>query len=109
MRLLPMFLLICLDAVAQQPFVARCAACHGADARGTAQGPGLAGNPRVARQSVDELRDYLQHGNVAAGMPSFRELSADDLLTLARYLRRINNDTILTPLTSEAARQIKWG
>src|SRR5436190_1742536 len=107
MRLLPIVLLICLTAVAQQPFLERCSGCHGADARGTAQGPGLAGNPRVARQSVDELRDYLQHGNVAAGMPSFHELPADELLALARYLRRINNDTILTPLASEAARQIK--
>src|SRR5690348_17763362 len=109
MLLLPLFLLFVLEAAAQQPFVARCAGCHGADARGTAQGPGLAGNPRVARQSVEQLRDYLQRGNVAAGMPSFHELPADDLLTLARYLRRINNDTILTPLASETARPITWG
>src|SRR3954447_25458830 len=102
MPLLLIFLLAGFQAIAQQPFVARCSGCHGADARGTAQGPGLAGNPRVARQSVEQLQEYLQHGNVAAGMPSFQELPAEELLTLARYLRRINNDTILTPLAAEA-------
>jgi PQQ-dependent dehydrogenase (methanol/ethanol family) len=102
-------LILSFPLAAQQPFVARCAGCHGADARGTAQGPGLAHNPRVARQSVDELRDYLQRGNVAAGMPSFKDLPADELLTLARHLRRINNDTILTPLASGVEPRIKWG
>ena len=75
---------------------------------GTAAGPGLAQNPRVARQSIDELRDYLERGNVAAGMPSFKALPADELLALARHLRRINNDTILTPLASDAAPRIRW-
>jgi PQQ-dependent dehydrogenase (methanol/ethanol family) len=102
-------LLFPFQLAAQQPFAARCASCHGADARGTAQGPGLAGNARVARLSIGELRDYLQRGNVAAGMPSFKDLPADELLALARHLRRINNDTILTPLASDAAPRITWG
>jgi len=94
---------------AQQPFATRCAGCHGEDARGGAQAPGLANNPRVAAQSLDELRAYLEHGNPAAGMPSFRELSAADLTTLARYLKRINNDTILTPIAASPARKVEWG
>jgi PQQ-dependent dehydrogenase (methanol/ethanol family) len=109
MIVLLIFLLICFQSVAQEPFVQRCAACHGADARGTAQGPGLAGNPRVARQSVDQLRDYLERGNVAAGMPSFKDVPDDELLVLARHLRRINNDTILTPLASESVKPVAWG
>ncbi len=64
-------------------------------------------NPRVAAQSTDQLRAYLQHGNPAAGMPAFSDLPAADLTTLAGYLRRINNDTILVP-TAPAAR-ITWG
>ena len=102
-------LLVASQAAAQPPqqFAARCAGCHGADARGSGQGPGLAHNARVARQSIEQLRDYLQRGNVAAGMPSFQELSQDDLTALARYLRRINNDTILTPLAEP--RPIAWG
>ncbi|MEO8373344.1 MAG: PQQ-binding-like beta-propeller repeat protein, partial [Candidatus Solibacter sp.] len=84
-------------AQAPQPFATRCAPCHGDEARGGAQGPGLANNPRVAAQSQDQLREYLTRGNAAAGMPSFAALPAADLLALARYLRRINNDTILAP------------
>lgn len=103
------FVAIPAPLFAQQPFVARCSSCHGADAQGTAQGPGLAHNPRVARQSVDELRDYIQRGNISAGMPSFKDLPADELLTLARYLRRINNDTILPPLASGREARIQWG
>lgn len=95
---------------AQQPFAARCAPCHGEDARGTAQGPGLAMNPRVAEQSMDQLRAYLEHGNPAAGMPSFADLPAKDLAALTRYLRRINNDTIAGPVTSvQPSRRIAWG
>src|SRR5262249_16895227 len=81
----------------QQVFVKHCAVCHGEEARGTAKGPGLAGNPRVARQSAEQLRGYLERGNVGAGMPSFADLSADELALVVRYLRRINVDTIVGP------------
>jgi PQQ-dependent dehydrogenase (methanol/ethanol family) len=94
---------------AQPVFQSRCAPCHGEDARGTAQGPGLANNPRVAAQSADQLRGYLQRGNPPAGMPSFADLAAADLSTLASYLRRINNDTILAPVSAEPSRKITWG
>src|SRR5689334_17747945 len=79
------------------PFTARCAACHGDDARGTARGPGLVMNPRVAVQSSEQLRAYLQRGNPGAGMPAFADLPDEDLLALARYLRRINVETIIPP------------
>ncbi|MBS1855884.1 MAG: PQQ-binding-like beta-propeller repeat protein [Acidobacteria bacterium] len=95
---------------AQQSFAARCAGCHGEDARGSAKAPGLAANPRVAAQSVEQLRAYLERGNPGAGMPSFSDLPAADLLALARYLRRINNDTILPPVkAAEPDRRINWG
>ena len=56
------------------------------------------------------MRDYLERGNPGAGMPAFSELPKADLTTLARHLRRLNADTILTPiLTSENARKISWG
>ena len=94
----------------QQLFAKRCAACHGEDARGTAKGPGLAMNPRVAEQSAEQLRAYLERGNPGAGMPSFADLPADDLSTLARYLRRLNVKTIVGPVTAaEPARKITWG
>ena len=95
---------------AQQPFAVRCASCHGEEGRGTAQGPGLAMNPRVAEQSADQLRAYLERGNPGAGMPSFADLPADELAALARYLRRLNADTIVGPATAmEPTRKITWG
>jgi PQQ-dependent dehydrogenase (methanol/ethanol family) len=94
---------------AEQLFDHHCASCHGADARGTAKGPGLATNPRVAQQSAEQLRAFLEHGDIAAGMPSFADLSASDLMALARYLRVLNMGTIAGPMTStEPARKISW-
>ena len=74
-------LLLCISAqelLSQGLFANRCAGCHGEDARGTAKGPGLAMNPRVAEQSAEQLRAYLERGNPGAGMPSFADLPADD-------------------------------
>jgi PQQ-dependent dehydrogenase (methanol/ethanol family) len=94
----------------QQLFDTNCAGCHGEDARGTAKGPALANNPRVAEQSTDQLDAYLQRGNLASGMPSFADLAAADRAALVRYLKRLNVETIITPPTApEAARKITWG
>jgi PQQ-dependent dehydrogenase (methanol/ethanol family) len=95
---------------AEQLFDHHCASCHGADARGTAKGPGLATNPRVAQQSAEQLRAFLERGNVAGGMPSFADLSAKDLMELAEYLQVLNMGTIAGPMTStEPIRKIAWG
>src|SRR5215510_5544361 len=80
-----------LATVASQPapappaFSARCASCHGDEGGGTARGPGLALNPRVAAQSSEQLRDFVQRGNPGAGMPAFPDVPADDLRTLVGY------------------------
>jgi glucose dehydrogenase len=42
-------------------------------------------------------------------MPPFADLPAADLTALARYLRSINNDTILAPPAPDGARKITWG
>ncbi|MCC6389207.1 MAG: PQQ-binding-like beta-propeller repeat protein, partial [Bryobacterales bacterium] len=107
MRVLALFLSLAVQLLPRQLFRERCAPCHGEEARGSAKGPGLAMNPRVAGQSAEQLRAYLERGNAGAGMPSFSDLPPADLLTLARYLRRINVETIAGPVTpSEAARKI---
>jgi PQQ-dependent dehydrogenase (methanol/ethanol family) len=111
MIILALFLLLSPRQLSpQQVFVKHCAACHGEEARGTAKGPGLAGNPRVAQQSAEQLRAYLERGNVGAGMPSFADLSANELALLVRYLRRINNDTIIgPPIAANSHRKPVWG
>jgi PQQ-dependent dehydrogenase (methanol/ethanol family) len=93
----------------QQLFASRCGACHGEDAHGSAQGPGLAMNPRVAEQSTEQLRAYVQHGNPGAGMPSFAALPAAELTVLAKFLRKINTDTVVTPVAPAApVRKTPW-
>jgi PQQ-dependent dehydrogenase (methanol/ethanol family) len=103
-----------LPALAPQPapappsFTARCASCHGEEAGGTARGPGLVLNPRVAAQSSEQLRDLLRRGNPGAGMPAFPDVAADELSTLVRYLRSINAETLLPPPPT-ASGPAAWG
>lgn len=96
-------------APAPPPFIASCATCHGDEGRGTARGPGLALNPRVAVQSAEQLRDSLQRGNPGAGMPAFADMPADDLVTVVRYLRRINVETIVPPPPDRGAPRVAFG
>ena len=55
----------------RQTYEKLCAGCHGADAHGTQQGPGLAGNPWVRRRSLQSIRNVIRRGVPAAGMPPF--------------------------------------
>ena len=110
MKFFALLVLLAAQALfAQEVFTKRCAGCHGEDARGTAKGPGLAMNPRVAEQSAEQLRTYLERGNPGAGMPSFGDLPGEELTTLARYLRRINAETIVGPVPAAESRRITWG
>ena len=90
-------------------FAVQCAGCHGEEGLGTAKGPALAMNQRVAEQSPDQLTAYLQRGNVAAGMPSFADLSVSDRAVLVRYLLRLNVDTITKPAPIAPTTPITWG
>ncbi len=91
-------------------FAVQCASCHGEDSLGTAKGPALAMNQRVADQSADALAAFLQRGNPAAGMPSFADLPASDRATLAGYLLRINVETITKPAPlATTTRPTTWG
>ena len=93
-----------------QLFLTNCAGCHGDDARGTGKAPGLAMNPRVAEQTTPQLRAYLEHGNIAAGMPSFAGLSSADSIALVKYLHSLNVETIVGTITAtEPIRKITWG
>lgn len=67
-----------------QTYAKLCAGCHGADARGSQQGPGLAGNLRLRRRSPQSLRNVIVRGIPAAGMPGFAlsEPTLDGLVAL---------------------------
>src|SRR5689334_5091614 len=55
----------------QQTYAKLCGGCHGLDARGTQQGPGLIGNASARKRSVQTLRDVIRNGIPSAGMPAF--------------------------------------
>ena len=73
---------------AQETYAKLCAGCHGADAHGSQQGPGLAGNPGVRRRSVDNLRNVIRRGIPTAGMPPFElpDATLDALVALVKSL-----------------------
>ncbi len=97
------------QVTAPPPFAANCAGCHGEYAHGSAKGPGLAMNPRVAVQTAEQLRAFLEQGNPGAGMPSFADLPAADMDAITKYLRRLNRETIVAPEAAGTGRKITWG
>ena len=86
-------------------FLDRCASCHGRDARGTGQGPGLSGSPRLSGQSVEQIRETVMRGVPGAGMPAF-DLPDWDLDAVATYVRGLNAGTTVAP---EGGRHVSWG
>src|SRR5919198_5393993 len=73
----------------QQTYSKLCGGCHGDNARGTQQGPGLAGNPSLRGRSPQSLRNVIRNGIPAAGMPAF-DLPADTLDALATMIGSLN-------------------
>ena len=73
----------------QQTYAKLCSGCHGEDAHGTQQGPGLAGNPWVRRRSVQSLRNVIRNGVPAAGMPPF-DLPQTTIDSLAAMVVSLN-------------------
>ncbi len=70
-------------------FLRHCAACHGADARGTTSGPGLA----LAVQGVapGAVFWYLTNGNRGAGMPSWAGLPEPRRWQIVAFLRTLGS------------------
>ncbi len=87
-------------------FRQQCASCHGDDARGTAKGPGLVGNPHIAAETSDQLTLFLQHGNPGAGMPAFNDLPPAQLASLVHYLRSLNSGAPSAPIANPP--KISW-
>lgn len=86
----------------RQTYAKLCAGCHGADARGTQQGPGLAGNLQVRRRSVQNLRNVILKGIPAAGMPPF-DLPAPTLDALAGLVASLNAAAAETAVPGDRA------
>ncbi len=70
-------------------FAARCAVCHGADARGAQNGPALVGKSDLRERPVSWFRDLIRKGIPSAGMPAF-DLSKGDLDVIATLVHSLN-------------------
>ena len=86
----------------RQTYAKLCAGCHGDDALGTQQGPGLAGNPWVRRRSMQSLRNVIRNGVPAAGMPAF-DLPAATIEALAALAASMNASASETSVPGDRA------
>jgi PQQ-dependent dehydrogenase (methanol/ethanol family) len=86
----------------RQTYLKLCGGCHGADARGSQQGPGLAGNLSVRRRSAQSLRNVITRGIPAAGMPGF-ELPAPTLDGLVAMVISLNASAAETKVPGDRA------
>jgi PQQ-dependent dehydrogenase (methanol/ethanol family) len=91
-------------------YAERCVGCHGADARGTDQAPGLAGNSRLRNQSVRKLSDLIRNGIPGTGMPAF-DLPARELDALANFVHSLNGEAAASevPGNQAAGKQFFFG
>jgi PQQ-dependent dehydrogenase (methanol/ethanol family) len=94
--------LLAQHADARQMYAKLCSGCHGADAHGTQQGPGLSGNPSVRKRSIPKLRSLIRNGIPAAGMPSFN-LPDDALDALATLVASLNSSASETAVPGDRA------
>src|SRR5256885_7578058 len=75
---------------ARQMYAKLCAGCHGADAHGTQQGPGLSGSARLRKRPISRLRNLIRTGIPSAGMPPF-DLPDEALDALAALVISLNS------------------
>src|SRR5215475_2046743 len=84
-------------------YAQRCAGCHGADARGTDNAPGLVANHLVRGRSDQELRDLIRKGAPASGMPAFN-LPAEELGALVALVRLLGSQSMESAVRDEGPR-----
>ena len=70
-------------------FASRCAACHGADARGGQYGPALVEKSDLRERPVSWFRDLIRKGVPSAGMPPF-DLPKVELDAVATLVHSLN-------------------
>jgi PQQ-dependent dehydrogenase (methanol/ethanol family) len=89
-------------AEGQRVYAKHCVGCHGADARGAEQAPGLIGNLQAKSRSVAQLRELIRHGVPETGMPPFN-LTAAQLDALAVFVHSLNSGAANTPVPGDPA------
>jgi PQQ-dependent dehydrogenase (methanol/ethanol family) len=86
----------------QTAYTQHCAACHGDNAQGSAQGPKLDGSRTVRSRSTAQLRTFIYQGAPSSGMPSFH-LPDADLDVLAAFVHSLNSPAAENPVQGSVA------
>lgn len=86
----------------RQHFEARCAACHGADAKGGERGPDIISTGPARRRSADELAELIRKGIPAGGMPAF-PLPEQEMRELVAFLRSLSAPAAENAATGDVA------
>jgi PQQ-dependent dehydrogenase (methanol/ethanol family) len=91
-------------------YASNCSGCHGADTLGTDHAPKLTGNPDVRRRSAEQLRNLIESGIPAGGMPAFA-LPQHQLDAVAAFVHSLNAPASQTIVAGDAAGGDKffWG
>ena len=92
------------DAVrkGQASFAKNCAACHGADARGTGNVPALTSDD--VKQAADgELFWYITHGAPNNGMPAWAQLPEPERWEVVTFLRALAGGKVKTAVAPVSA------
>lgn len=107
MKALTIAMLWMVAAMAQQPdvkatYAKMCAGCHGDDAHGSQQGPGLAGSASVRRRSAQNLKNVITKGIANTGMPAF-DLPAATVDALVTMIVGLNASAAESTFAGDAA------
>jgi PQQ-dependent dehydrogenase (methanol/ethanol family) len=101
-----LFLLAVVAVIAQDSgqtaYTQHCAACHGENAQGSAQGPRLAGSRTVRSRSTAQLRSFIYQGAPSSGMPPFH-LPDGELDVLAAFVHSLNSPAAENPVQGSVA------
>ncbi len=92
---------------ARQIYLKLCSGCHGADARGSQQAPGLSQNANLRGQSVEKLHQVIRNGVPAAGMPAFN-LPDNQLDALAALIVSLNASAAQAAVAGDRAAGEKY-
>src|SRR6266478_2930362 len=91
-------------AKAKDAFESVCASCHGLDGKGGERGPNIASRPEAVHKSDQELMRVLQGARAASGMPSFKGLGSQKLMTLVAYIRTLQGQRARFAILGDAQR-----
>ena len=81
-------------AAGRAVFNSTCTDCHGVDGGAGARAPELGGNRRYFRLSEASIFDTIKNGIHGTAMPSFPDLSDDDIWRIVVYIRNLRGTAV---------------